>query len=50
MPQLEVTRRGRIAILTMNRPEHGNRVSQQMAEEIAAALERARRDPRSGPA
>ena len=48
MPQLEVTRRGRIAILTMNRPEHGNRVSQQMGEEIAAALERARRDPQIG--
>jgi len=48
MPQLDVTRRGRIAILIMNRPEHGNRVSQQMAEEIAAALERARRDPQIG--
>ena len=48
MPQLEVTRRGRIAILTMDRPEHGNRVSQQMGEEIAAALEQARRDPEIG--
>jgi enoyl-CoA hydratase/carnithine racemase len=48
MPQLDVVRRGRIAILAMNRPEHGNRVSQQMAEEIAAALEQARRDPEIG--
>jgi enoyl-CoA hydratase/carnithine racemase len=48
MPQLDVTRRSRIAILTMDRPEHGNRVSQQMGEEIAAALEQARRDPQIG--
>jgi enoyl-CoA hydratase/carnithine racemase len=48
MPQLEITRRGRIAILTMNRPEHGNRVSQQMAKAVAAALEQARREPQIG--
>ena len=48
MPQLDVTRRGRVAILTMNRPENGNRVSQQMGEELAAALEAARRDPQIG--
>jgi enoyl-CoA hydratase/carnithine racemase len=32
----------------MNRPDHGNRVSQRMGEEIAAALEQARRDPEIG--
>ena len=48
MSQLDVSRRGRVAILTMNRPGHGNRVSQQMGEEIAAALEQARRDPTVG--
>jgi enoyl-CoA hydratase/carnithine racemase len=44
MSQLDVGRRGRVAVLTLKRPEHGNRVSQQMAEEITAALEAARRD------
>src|SRR5258705_3923657 len=44
MSQLDVTRQGRVAVLTLKRPERGNRVSQQMAEEIAAALESARRD------
>ena len=48
MPQLDVSRQGRVAVLTMNRPERGNRVSQQMAEEITAALEAARRDPDVG--
>ena len=44
MSQLDVSRRGRVAVLTLKRPERGNRVSQQMAEEITAALEAARRD------
>lgn len=44
MSQLDVSRQGRVAIFTLKRPEHGNRVSQQMAEEITAALEQARRD------
>jgi enoyl-CoA hydratase/carnithine racemase len=48
MPQLDVTRRGRVAILTLDRPANGNRVSQQMGEELAAALEAARRDPQIG--
>jgi len=43
MSQLESARRGRVAILTLKRPGHGNRVSQQMAEEITAALETARK-------
>lgn len=48
MSQLDVIRRGRVAVLTMRRPERGNRVSQQMAEEITAALETARRDAAIG--
>jgi enoyl-CoA hydratase/carnithine racemase len=44
MPQLDVTRRGPIAVLTMDRPEAGNRISQRMAEEFVAALEAARKD------
>jgi enoyl-CoA hydratase/carnithine racemase len=44
MSQLDVSRRERVAVLTMKRPERGNRVSQQMAEEIGAALESARGD------
>jgi enoyl-CoA hydratase/carnithine racemase len=48
MSQLSVSRRGRVAVLTLQRPEHGNRVSQQMAEEITAALESARREPGIG--
>jgi len=46
--QLDLIRRGRIAILTLRRPERGNRVGSQMAEEITAALEEARRDPDVG--
>jgi enoyl-CoA hydratase/carnithine racemase len=39
---IEVERRGRVEIIRMRRPGHGNRVSQTMAEEIVAALEAAR--------
>jgi enoyl-CoA hydratase/carnithine racemase len=46
--QLEASRTGRVSILTLKRPEHGNRLSQQMAEELTAALEAARRDPHTG--
>jgi enoyl-CoA hydratase/carnithine racemase len=42
---IEITRRGRVQIICMKRPDRGNRVSQQMAEEMMAALERARRSP-----
>jgi enoyl-CoA hydratase/carnithine racemase len=48
MSQLDVTRRGRVAVLALKRPEHGNRVSQHMAEELTAALEAARTDPAIG--
>jgi enoyl-CoA hydratase/carnithine racemase len=39
---IDVERRGRIEIIRMRRPDNGNRISQQMAEEIVAALEHAR--------
>ncbi len=48
MTQLEVSRRGRVGILTLMRPDRGNRVSRQMAEEITTALESARKDPAIG--
>jgi len=40
--QIEVERRGRVEVIAMKRPGHGNRVSQTMAEEMTAALENAR--------
>jgi enoyl-CoA hydratase/carnithine racemase len=46
--QLEVTRNGRVGVLTLKRPGQGNRLSEQMAEEVAAALESARKDPQIG--
>jgi enoyl-CoA hydratase/carnithine racemase len=45
---IEVERRGRVQIIRMRRPEHGNRVSQAMAEEIVAALDSARQSPDIG--
>ncbi len=48
MSLLELTRKGRVAILTLSRPEHGNRVNQRMAEDLSAALDAARRDPETG--
>ena len=45
MAQLEVTRHGRVAVLTMTRPDAGNRITQPMAEAMTAALDVARRDP-----
>ena len=44
MSEIEVRREGRVAVLTMNRPEAGNRITQQLAEQLTAALEEARRD------
>jgi len=44
MSELEVSRAGRVAVLTMNRPDHGNRITQRLAEQITAALDVARRD------
>ena len=44
MPPLLVSRRGRVALLTINRPAHGNRLTAPLAREIAAALAELRRD------
>jgi enoyl-CoA hydratase/carnithine racemase len=44
MPQLVVTRREHVAVLTMNRPEAGNRLTTALADEIAQTLEDARGD------
>lgn len=44
MPQVETTRHGQVAVLTMKRPGAGNRITQAMAEELTAALDAARRD------
>jgi len=48
MPELLVTRRGRVAVLTLNRPEHGNRLTTALANEVAATLEAARTDDAIG--
>jgi enoyl-CoA hydratase/carnithine racemase len=45
---IEVGRRGRVAVLTLKRPGSGNRMTTQMAVEITAALDSARRDPGIG--
>jgi len=44
MPQLIVTRREHVAVLTLNRPEAGNRLTTTLADEIAQTLEDARGD------
>jgi enoyl-CoA hydratase/carnithine racemase len=46
--QLEVTRRGRIVVLTLRRPGSGNRMTTRMAGEITAVLDATRRDPQIG--
>jgi len=46
--EVSTERRGRIQIIRMRRPEHGNRITQAMAEELTAALESARRSPDVG--
>jgi enoyl-CoA hydratase/carnithine racemase len=46
MSQLEVGQCGSVAVLTLKRHEAGNRITQVMAEQIVAALEEARRNPR----
>ena len=47
-PQLVVTRRGRVAVLTLNRPEHGNRLTTALARDVADALTKARNDSAIG--
>jgi enoyl-CoA hydratase/carnithine racemase len=45
---IETGQRGRVAVLTLKRPGSGNRITTQMAEEVATALHAARRDPGIG--
>jgi enoyl-CoA hydratase/carnithine racemase len=45
MSQIETSRQGRVTLLTLKRPDAGNRITQQMAEELTASLDVARRDP-----
>ena len=45
MSQLQVRQQGVVVVMTMTRPDAGNRMTQQMAEDMSAALEAARRDP-----
>jgi enoyl-CoA hydratase/carnithine racemase len=47
-PLIAVTRRGRVAVLTLNRPEHGNRLTAPLARDLAAALGAARADASLG--
>ena len=46
--QLEMARRGRIAILTLTRETDGNRLTVRMADQVTEALEAARADPEIG--
>lgn len=48
MPELLVARRNRVALLTLNRPEHGNRLTTSLAQSLAHALESVRADPLVG--
>jgi len=48
MPTIVVTRQDRVAVLTLNRPEHGNRLTTALAAEMAAALRAARDDATIG--
>jgi enoyl-CoA hydratase/carnithine racemase len=45
MPEIEISERRRVAILTMKRPDHGNRITQRMGEELIEALDAIRRNP-----
>jgi enoyl-CoA hydratase/carnithine racemase len=44
MAELLVERRGRVAVLTLRRPEHGNRITALLAREVVAALAAAHDD------
>jgi enoyl-CoA hydratase/carnithine racemase len=48
MSSIAIARRGRVAILTLNRPEHGNRLTTALAAELAAVLRSARDDATIG--
>jgi enoyl-CoA hydratase/carnithine racemase len=45
---LAISRHGRVAVLTLNRPEHGNRLTTALAGEVCAALRAARADSAVG--
>jgi enoyl-CoA hydratase/carnithine racemase len=47
-PPVAVTQRGRVAVITLNRPEHGNRLTAPLARHVAAALLAARADDAIG--
>lgn len=44
MSEIDISREGAVLIVKMSRPAMGNRITQQMAEELTAALDAARRD------
>jgi enoyl-CoA hydratase/carnithine racemase len=44
MSELLIARRDAVAVLTLNRPEHGNRLTTALARAVAAALDSARAD------
>src|SRR5277367_4047950 len=44
MPQIEITHHTGVQVLTLARPDFGNRITQTLAEELRAALEHARRE------
>jgi len=48
MSSLVVAREGRVAVLTLSRPQHGNRLTTALAAELAAALRAARDDDAIG--
>ena len=48
MSQLVATREGRVAVLTLSRPERGNRLTTALATELAVALRAARNDATIG--
>jgi len=48
MTQLLVKNRGRVAVLTLNRPKHGNRLTTALALDVAGMLEAARNDSEIG--
>ncbi|MGH1590153.1 enoyl-CoA hydratase/isomerase family protein [Methylobacterium phyllosphaerae] len=48
MRQIEVETYGRVAILKLSRPDAGNKITQDMADELTAALNAARSDKAIG--
>ena len=48
MTELLIERRGRVAVLTLKRPEHGNRLTAPLAREVITALAAARDDRNVG--